>query len=179
MNALILLGSLRADSINALLAREIARLMPEGTTATVYEGLGELPHYSEDLDTTDGLPHAVASFRAAVAEADAIVVVTPEYNGAVSSAIKNAVDWASRPFGQGAIKGQPTVVFAATGSRNAGAWARENAVRMLAVAGADVLPDTVGIGTAQKVFASGALTDPKLIAQVRQALAQLPQSVNA
>lgn len=178
MNALILLGSLRADSLNALLAREIVGLMPQGMTATVYDGLGELPHYSEDLDSTR-VPHAVATFRAAVQAADAIVVVTPEYNGAVSSAIKNAVDWASRPYGVGAIKGQPTVVFSATGSPNAGAWARENAVRMLSVAGAEVMPHTVGIGSAHTVFASGALTDAALVEQVRQALAQLPQSINA
>lgn len=177
MNALILLGSLRADSLNAYLANEIIELMPEDTTASIYSGLADLPHYSEDLEG-DRVPHSVAAFRSAVDAADAVIIVTPEYNGAVSSAIKNAVDWGSRPYGVGALAGKPTVVFAAAASPNAGLWARENAVRMLTIAGAAVHEDTVGIPSAHEVIVDGKLTDADLVAEVRAGLAKLV-SVNA
>ncbi|MDO5683629.1 MAG: NADPH-dependent FMN reductase [Propionibacteriaceae bacterium] len=178
MNVLILSGSLRADSFNALLARELVEMMPEGMTASIYDGLGELPHYNEELDG-DVVPAPVAAFRGAVGRADAIIVVTPEYNGAVSSAIKNAVDWGSRPFGVGALAGKPAVVFSATGSPRGGEWARENAVRILTVAGAVVAEDTVGIPSAYEVFTDGKLTDAHLRTRVEQGLAQLQVSLDA
>lgn len=169
MNTLILLGSLRSDSLNAALAREVAQLMPAGTSATIYDGLANLPHYSEDLDS-DSVPHAAADLRSAVDEADAVVVVTPEYNGAVSSAIKNAVDWTSRPFGEGALKNKPAVVLSATGSPRGGEWARENAVRMLTVAGAAVAEQTLGVPSAHEVFADGVLSDTRTKAEIRDLL---------
>lgn len=178
MNALILLGSLRADSYNALLARELVAMMPEGITATIYDGLGELPHYNEELEG-DTVPAPVAAFRGAVDRSDAVIIVTPEYNGAVSSAIKNAVDWGSRPYGQGALHGKPAVVFSATGSPRGGEWARENAVRILTVAGADVLKHTVGVPSAYEVFTDGKLTDALLRTRVEDGLAQLKVYVNA
>ncbi|WP_432558299.1 NADPH-dependent FMN reductase [Granulicoccus sp. GXG6511] len=178
MNVLILLGSLRADSYNALLARELVEMMPEGMSASIYDGLAELPHYNEELEG-DAVPSPVAAFRGAVARADAVIVVTPEYNGAVSSAVKNAVDWGSRPYGEGALHDKPAVVFSATGSPRGGEWARENAVRMLTVAGADVLKDTVGIPSAYEVFTDGKLTDSHLRNRVAEGLAQLKVSLNA
>ncbi|HHV22028.1 MAG TPA: NAD(P)H-dependent oxidoreductase [Propionibacterium sp.] len=178
MNVLILLGSLRADSFNALLARELVEMMPEGMTASIYDGLGELPHYNEELDG-EVVPAPVAAFRGAADRADAVVVVTPEYNGAVSSVIKNALDWGSRPYGVGALKGKPAVVFSATGSPRGGEWARENAARILTVAGAEVAEDTVGIPSAYEVFTDGKLTDSHLRNRVAEGLAQLNVSLNA
>lgn len=178
MNTLILVGSLRADSYNGLLAHEIVGLMPEGVEASIYAGLSDLPHYNEELDG-ESVPSPVAAFRGAVDRADALVVVTPEYNGAVSSAIKNAVDWGSRPFAAGALKDKPTVVFSATGSPRGGQWARENAVRILTVAGADVVADTVGIPSAPEVFTDGRLTDPDLRRRVHKGLSQLTVAANA
>lgn len=178
MNALILLGSLRADSYNAQLARELVDLMPEGITATIHDGLAELPHYNEELEGAS-VPAPVAAFRGAADRADAVIVVTPEYNGAVSSAIKNAVDWGSRPYGAGALKGKPTVVFSATGSPRGGEWARENAVRILTVAGATVLEDTIGVPNVHEVFTDGRLTDSQVRNRVAEGLAQLAVFVNA
>lgn len=178
MNTLVLLGSLRSDSLNAALAREVAKLVPAGSTATVYDGLADLPHYSEDLDT-DTIPHAAATLRSAVAGSDAVVVVTPEYNGAVSSAIKNALDWTSRPFGQGALKDKPAIVLSATGSPRGGEWARENAVRILTVAGAAVQTQTVGVPSAHEVLAGGTLSDEDIKDEIRGLLEKLPVPVSA
>ncbi len=178
MNALILVGSLRGDSYNALLARELVGLMPEGVTATIYDGLAELPHYNEELDA-DAVPAPVAAFRDAVEQSAAVIVVTPEYNGAVSSAIKNAIDWGSRPYGEAALSGKPALVFSATGSPRGGEWARENAVRALTVAGADVVPETVGVPSAYEVFTDGKLTEETIKTRIAAALEQLAVSVNA
>ena len=77
---------------------------------TVYEGLGDVPFYNEDIDTADA-PAAVVALRDAAAEADAVLVVTPEYNGSIPAVLKNAIDWLSRPFGAGALKGKPMAVI--------------------------------------------------------------------
>ena len=122
-------------------------------------GLDALPFYSEDLDGAHA-PDVVTEFRARVAEAGALLLVTPEYNGALPAVLKNAVDWASRPRGAAVIAGKPAAVLAASGSPRGAQWARENAVRVLRVAGADVLEDSVGIGSAWDAFSDNGFNDP-------------------
>ena len=77
------------------------RRAPAGITVNLYRGLGgglgELPLYNEDIDNPVDLPAPAAALRGAVAAADAILVVTPEYNGSIPGALKNAIDWLSRP----------------------------------------------------------------------------------
>ena len=168
MNVLVLVGSLREGSTNRQLADVAIRNLPEGTDVTLWEELADLPHYSEDLD--HGQPPAIAAaFRRRVQEADALIIVTPEYNGSMPSAVKNAIDWASRPRGEASRVGLPTAVLAASGSARAAQWARESAVRALKVAGAAPIEDTVGIGLAHKAFADRDLIDP----EQRQAVADL------
>ncbi|MFV0458233.1 MAG: NADPH-dependent FMN reductase [Actinomycetales bacterium] len=175
MNVLVLVGSLRAGSVNAQLASEALAVLPEGVSATVYDGLGDLPHYSEDLDSPEPgqAPASVQRFRAAVAAADALVVVTPEYNGSMPGVIKSAIDWASRPRGTAAIAGKPVAVLSASMSPRAGAWARENAVRVLTVAGAKPLEHTVGVGSAFQTFSEGRLVDEQVRAEVVDLMTQL------
>src|SRR3954452_12049162 len=96
MNILMLVGSLRADSWTARLTGSAASLLPEGTDTLVYDGLGDLPHYDQDLDT-DQPPAAVVAFREAVRRADGLVVATPEYNGSMPSGREKAIGWASPP----------------------------------------------------------------------------------
>ena len=110
MNILMLVGSLRADSWTARLTGSAASLLPEGTDTLVYDGLGDLPHYDQDLDT-DQPPAAVVAFREAVRRADGLVVATPEYNGSMPGVLKNAIDWASRPRGESSIAGKPVAVI--------------------------------------------------------------------
>lgn len=158
MNVLVLLGSLRADSSNRRLAEAAIAHLPAGAAASIVTG-GDLPFYSEDLDV-EPVPAAVADFRAAVEATDAVLVVTPEYNGSLSGVLKNALDWASRPRGNAALAGKPAAVLAASGSPRGAQWAREDAVKVLRVAGADVVEDTVGLGSSWTAFdAEGRLTD--------------------
>ncbi len=106
---LVLVGSLRADSHNRRIAEAIREQAPAGVTVDIADGLGDLPFYNEDLDG-DAAPRAVVRLREQVAAADRLLVVTPEYNGTMPAVLNNAIDWASRPFGVGAIKDKPLAV---------------------------------------------------------------------
>jgi NAD(P)H-dependent FMN reductase len=176
VNILVLVGSLRTDSLNRRLADAALAHLPAEVEATVFEGLADLPHYSQDLDAQP-LPRVAADLRGAVADADALLVVTPEYNGSLPSALKNAIDWVSRPRGSAAIAGTPAAVVAASGSPRGARWAREDAVRVLTVAGADVLPDTVGVGSAMEALAEGRLSDAGLDAALRSLVHRLAEQV--
>ncbi|MEO7351226.1 MAG: NADPH-dependent FMN reductase [Marmoricola sp.] len=158
MNILILVGSLRADSWTAQLTDAAAALLPVGTTSEVYADLVGLPHYDQDLDN-DEPPAAVVAFRAAVAAADALVVATPEYNGSIPGVLKNAVDWASRPRGVAAITGKPVAVLSVSPSPRGAEWAREDAVRILRVAGAEPLEQSIGVASVHSAVVDGRIAD--------------------
>ncbi|MFQ6170798.1 NADPH-dependent FMN reductase [Oryzobacter sp. R7] len=177
MNVLVLVGSLRAGSTNRQLADAAVAHLPEGVEATVFERLADLPHYSEELDHDDALPEVARDLREAVADTDAVLLVTPEYNGSLSSAVKNAVDWASRPRGASSIAGKPAAVLGASGSPNAAQWAREDGVKVLRVAGAHVIDDTVGVPASFQAFEGGRLTDADLDAELRRLVARLAGEV--
>ncbi len=161
MNILMLVGSLRADSWTAQLTDSVSGLLPGGITSRVYADLAALPHYDQDLDT-DQPPGEVVAFRQAVAAADALVVATPEYNGSLPGVLKNAIDWASRPRGTAAIADKPVAVISVSPSPRGAQWAREDAVRILRVAGAVPLEDSVGVATAHAAVVDGYFTDFQL-----------------
>lgn len=92
-------GSLRAGSYNGALLRAARELAPAGLAIEIYESI-ELPLFNEDIEA-QGDPEPVAAFKAAIGEADALLIATPEYNYGVPGALKNAIDWASRPSGRG------------------------------------------------------------------------------
>lgn len=140
---LALVGSLRAASINRQIAELAAAVAADGVTVTVFEGLGELPFYNEEIDdamNADAPPLApVAALRAAAADADAALVVTPEYNGSIPAVVKNAIDWLSRPFGDGALQGKPLAVIGGSFGRYGGVWAHDETRKSFGIAGARVV----------------------------------------
>jgi NAD(P)H-dependent FMN reductase len=140
---LALVGSLRAASINRQIAELATEVAPDGVTVTVFEGLGDLPFYNEEIDdamNADIQPVAeVAALRAAAAEADAALVVTPEYNGSYPAVVKNAIDWLSRPFGDGALKGKPLAVIGGSFGQYGGVWAHDDTRKSFGIAGARVV----------------------------------------
>ncbi|WP_151524757.1 NADPH-dependent FMN reductase [Serinicoccus kebangsaanensis] len=158
LNVLVLVGSLRADSANRRLADAAVALLPGTATGTISQLPALLPHYDQDLDA-DAPPESVRDFRDQVAAADALVVVTPEFNGSLPSVLKNAIDWASRPRGAAALADKPVAVLGASASPRAAQWAREDARRVLAVAGAQPLEMTVGLGSSSTAFDGAELTD--------------------
>lgn len=179
MNVLFLLGSLRDGSTNRSLAEAAAAHLPEGTTATWFNRGADLPHYSEDLDIEGSVPQVATELREAVEAADALVVVTPEYNGTLSSVVKNTIDWASRPREAASIHGTRAIVLAASGAPYGAEWARKDAVRSLQIAGADVVEETFGVGSSFEAFADGRLVDSDADAALQALITRLGAPVAA
>lgn len=102
MQIMAISGSLRQASTNTTLLRAVERLAPEGMSITLYEGLGDLPHFNPDLEGSE--PHAVMDFRARLANADGVLISSPEYAHGVPGVIKNALDWV---VGSGETVGKP------------------------------------------------------------------------
>jgi NAD(P)H-dependent FMN reductase len=135
---LTLIGSLRAASVNRQLAELAAENAPNGVTVSVFDGLGELPFYNEDIDNGQ-VPASVTALREAAAGADAALVVTPEYNGSIPAVLKNAIDWLSRPFGDSALKDKPLAVIGAAGGQYGGVWAHDETRKSFGIAGPRVV----------------------------------------
>src|ERR1700738_5061185 len=125
IKVLALVGSLRAASINRQIAELAAEVAPDDVTVTIFDQLGELPFYNEDIDNEADVTASVAALRAAAAEADAALVVTPEYNGSIPAVIKNAIDLLSRPFANSALKEKPLAVIGGAMGRYGGVWAHD------------------------------------------------------
>ena len=111
---LALVGSLRAGSYNKQLAEAAVKYAPDGVDVDIFDNLADVAFYNEDIDR----PGAVAAadwLRVEVQSADALLLVTPEYNGSIPASLKNAIDWISRPYGAGAISGKVMVKSVRTG----------------------------------------------------------------
>src|SRR5919198_6507733 len=106
-------GSLRRDSYNTRLLHSAAELLPEGVELELWDGLKAIPPYDQD-DDLEPAPAAVAAFRAAIAGADAILFATPEYNSSIPGALKNALDWASRPVATNVLRNKPVAAVGAS-----------------------------------------------------------------
>jgi NAD(P)H-dependent FMN reductase len=139
IKVLTLVGSLRAASINRQIAELATEAAPDGVAVTIFEGLGDLPFYNEDIDNDADVPAAVTALRAVAAEADATLVVTPEYNGSIPAVIKNAIDWLSRPFGDSALKGKPLAVIGGSYGQYGGVWAHDETRKSFGIAGPRVV----------------------------------------
>lgn len=135
---LVLLGSLRAASVNRQLAELAVEVAPDGVTLTLFDRLGELPFYNEDVDTED-VGDPVTELRRDAERADAVLVVTPEYNASIPGVLKNAIDWLSRPYGEGTLKGKPLAVIGASLGSYGGTWAHDETRKSFAIAGPRVV----------------------------------------
>ena len=107
-NVAVIVGSLRKESFNRKMALALAAIAPEGLKLGIVE-IGQLPLYNQDDDANP--PAASAAFKQKIAEADAVLFVTPEYNRSVPGVLKNAIDIASRPYGKSAWSGKPAAVM--------------------------------------------------------------------
>ena len=137
----VLVGSLRADSLNRKIAELLRDQAPAGVVLDILD-LGGIPFYEEGLDA-NSTPEGAVALREHVAAADAVLAVTPEYNGTMPAVLNNAIDWLSRPYGVGAITGKPFGVIGATPTPYGGKWAHADAVRSAGIAGAVVVDDAV------------------------------------
>ena len=116
MKVLGVAGSLRRESYNRTLLRAAGSLLPPEVQFTEYEALKLLPPFDEDDEPAPALP--VAHWRDAIAQADAILLATPEYNSSIPGQLKNALDWASRPVSDAVLRNKPVAVIGASASAN-------------------------------------------------------------
>ena len=115
MNGLVTIlgfaGSLRKNSYNKALLRAAAELVPEDAELEIFD-LEGIPLFNQDLETQ--IPEKVKEFKVKIKAADAILIVTPEYNSSFPGVLKNAIDWASRPYGDNSFEGKPVAVMSAS-----------------------------------------------------------------
>ena len=164
----VLLGSLRAESLNRRIAETLRDQAPAGTVVEIADGLGELPFYNEEIDVDGGVPASVARLRAQVGGADRVLAITPEYNGTMPAVLNNAIDWLSRPYGASALSGKPFAALGATPTRFGGKWSHEDARRSATVAGAHVVAD-IAISEST-IDRDDILADPEFLGRLLGAL---------
>ncbi|MDQ3740729.1 MAG: NAD(P)H-dependent oxidoreductase [Actinomycetota bacterium] len=179
MLVLGLSGSLRRDSHNRKLLRAAAQELPPGARLAVWEGLGGIPLYDQDLDVAPA-PDEVRRLRDALASADAILISTPEYNHSIPGVLKNALDWASRPFPHNALRGKPVAVVGASTGLFGAVWAQAETRKVLTAIGANVVERELPVGSADSAFdAGGELVDPDLRLELRAVVEDLVREVEA
>jgi chromate reductase, NAD(P)H dehydrogenase (quinone) len=173
MRILAISGSLRRGSHNTSLLRAAEELLSPLDTLELWDGLREVPPFDQD-DDAGPLPPAVAAFRAAVASADAVLIATPEYNSSIPGALKNALDWASRPIATNVFRNKPVAVIGSSSGMFGAVWAQAELRKVLAAMGARVAEVEVAVGRAQeKIDADGHLLDDDVRELLREALATL------
>jgi chromate reductase len=165
-------GSLRSASFNRALLRAAVEPAPPGVEITTFDELAALPFYDGDVEAV-GDPLAVRSLRTAIDAADAILIVTPEYNDGTSAVLKNAIDWASRPP-QRALAGKLAAVMGASVTPSGARGGIESVKRSLRRAGAEVLDEQVAVPSVADAFDPDLnLTDPLVRAEVAGLVATL------
>jgi chromate reductase len=163
-------GSLRRESHNRGLLLEAAKALPAGVEFELYDRLGALPHYDEDADVEPADPE-VQALREAIADADAVLFATPEYNGSVPGALKNAIDWASRPRGNAALDNKPVAVIGTSTGSFGGVWAQADLRRILRTARARVIEHEFAVPKAhERIAETGRLIHDEPIDDLLDAL---------
>ncbi len=169
---LAIAGSLRAGSYNRMLLAESQAHAPEGTDVVEWQDLRAVPPFSQDDE--DRSHDIVDDLRQAIDEADALLVVTPEYNGSIPGQLKNALDWASRPFPDNVLRDKPAAVVGASPSPGGARRAQGEARAILARIGAQVLDGGVEVPHAYRQFdPAGRLVDSHTTEQLTALLADL------
>jgi len=175
MRVLGISGSLRRDSHNSALLRAAAALLPPGAELELWEGLKAVPPY--DADDDPGLewrPESLRSLDAAIRDADVVLFATPEYNHSIPGALKNALDWLSRPLAESPLRGKPVAVVGASTGLFGAVWAQAELRKVLSAIGARVLDRELPVGLAADAFGeAGRLADPDLELTLADLLAEL------
>jgi chromate reductase len=161
MRVLGISGSLRRDSHNTRLLRVAAQVVPSPHELQIFDGLRDVPPYDAD-DDADPAPEAVQRLRDAIADADVVLIATPEYNSSLPGQLKNALDWASRPFPDNALRNKPVAVIGASTGMFGAVWAQAEARKVLGATGARVVDVELPVPRAEEAFAGDRLADADL-----------------
>lgn len=165
-------GSLRAGSHNRRLLAAAASLMPAHAEMVTFPGLKTIPPFDQDDEDAPAL--AVRAWREAISGAHALLFATPEYNSGVPGVLKNAVDWASRPTAQAALRNKPAAVIGASTGMFGAVWAQADLRKTLAAAGARVIDRELPVGGVEEAFGpDGELLEPDQSLVLGEILAEL------
>ena len=175
MRFLAILGSLRAGSSNAAVLHAVRMLAPPGIDVVLYDGLADLPAFNPDLDQPGALlPPAAGALRALVADADGILICSPEYAHGMPGSLKNLLDWL---VGSVEFPGKPVTLVAASARS---VFAQAQLAEVLRTMSARLVPnESVVVPVARSgIDAAAIAADPRLAAVLRGAIAALIQAVN-
>ena len=169
-------GSLRASSSNTTILWALSELAPTKIEISIYEGIGELPHFNPDLDG-DLAPLSVQTWRTQIQEADGILFCTPEYAHGIPGVLKNALDWI---VSSGELMHKPTAVISASPAPDGGSKANAALVQTLRVMMAEIDPSAILCipAISAKLTASGQLTDPDLVVSLQLLLDTLIKTID-
>jgi chromate reductase len=175
MQVLGIAGSLRRDSYNLRLLRAAAPLLPPDVEFVEFATLKAIPPFDEDDEDDEAAPApAVEEWRERLVEADALLFATPEYNSSVPGVLKNAVDWASRPFASAALRNKPAAVIGTSTGMFGAVWAQAELRKALAAAGARVLDRELPVADAENAFdGDGTLREHDQELELGEILAEL------
>src|SRR5215470_14937707 len=153
-------GSLRRESYNRAALREATKLLPEDTALDTFE-LNGIPGFNQDEEQNP--PAKVVELKRRVGESDAVLIVTPEYNYSMPGILKNAIDWASRPYGDSAWDGKPVAIMGASAGLQGTSRAQYHLRQCFVFLNMYSLnrPEVMVAGASQKFDADGNLTDEK------------------
>ncbi len=165
-------GSLRKGSFNRMLLRAAQQVVPPDATLESFE-LDGIPGFNQDEERNP--PAKVVELKAKVRAADAILIVTPEYNYSVPGVLKNAIDWASRPYGESAWSGKPVAIMGASVGATGTARAQYHLRQSFVFLNMHPLnkPEVMIGNAAEKFDANGRLLDDKAKDLIRQLLQEL------
>jgi chromate reductase len=172
MKVLGISGSLRRDSHNSRLLRAAAELLPPGVEFEEFGDLREIPPFDADAEH-DPAP-AVIALKEAIADADAVLIATPEYNHSIPGVLKNALDWVSRPIAENPMRGKPALVIGASTGMFGAVWAQAETRKVLGALGGRVLDEELPVARAPD-----GLDDHELQARLADLLRQLVSSGEA
>jgi len=179
MNILVIHGSLRRDAYTTRLARAAAVLAGDGVDLEYFERLAEIPGFNQDLEP-DHVPAPVEDLRDRLVDSDALLIVTPEYNGSAPGAVKNAIDWASRPHGESALAGLPAAVVSASPVPFGGIWANQQLRKAFSVTGTPVVERELAIGKIEeKLGPDDTVADRETAEQLAAMLSELRDLVES
>ena len=169
MKVLGISGSLRQGSYNSQLLRAAADRLPPGAELELYDGLRDIPAYVQGDEGSP--PVSVKRFKSALAGADAVLIATPEYNHSIPGALKNALDWVSRPLAGNPLMGKPALVIGASTGMFGAVWAQAETRKVLGALGARVIDEELPVAKAPD-----ALDDVRMLDRLAELLRELTAS---
>ncbi len=169
-------GSLRRHSHNTNLLRAAAEVAGPDVELELYDGLKEIPPYDEDDDVYPR-PESVARLNEAIANANAVLFATPEYNASIPGHLKNAIDWVSRPVATNMLRNKPVAVVGASTGAFGAAWAQAELRKVLAALAARVLDLELPVPHAHTRFEEGELTDDEIRTNLAEAVEALAAEI--